>query len=108
MSTQFAQFIVSNKIHLRQKFESGNRVWIRNECQTSSGIHHIANIVGADFVRQVTQNTENRHARQQRRECVQSGNDGCISIHIVIEFIERWVHNQIPETHGQREKATKE
>lgn len=80
-------------------------VYLPNKCKTCSRIHHVANIIGSDFMCQMTQNAENGYSRQQRCECVQRGDDRRISIHIVIEFIERRVHNQITKAHSQREEA---
>lgn len=96
---------ISNPIYLRHKLESCNCIGITDECESSAWIDHIANVIGANFMCQMTQNAEYRNARNQRCEGIQRCHNCRIPIHIVFEFIERRVHNQIAKAHGQREET---
>lgn len=91
--------------NLWYEFKSGNRVWIGYECKTSAAFHHLTDICYAAFVCQMAQYTEYRETCQHRCECVQCGDDRCISVYIVIEAIEWSIHNQITKAYGQWEEA---
>lgn len=69
---------------------------------------YLSDVGRAGLVRQMTQNAEYRETGQQTGERVQRRNNGRITVHIVLEAIERRIHNQVAEAHGQREKALRD
>lgn len=92
-------------MNLRREGESRNSIWIGNECHSRSTFYDRLDVVGVHFMRQMTQNAENRATGQYWCECVQRSNNRRIAVHIMVEFIERRVHDDIAEANGQREEA---
>lgn len=52
----------------------------------------------------MTENTENGASSHERSECIQCRDDFHVSVDVVIEFVERSIHDDVTEANGQREE----
>lgn len=91
--------------HLRQVLEPGDRVRVGDERESGASLDDLGDVVGADFVRQMPQNAEYSHSGQQRRERVDARHNRRVTVHVVIESVERCIHDEVAEADGQREEA---
>lgn len=57
--------------HLRNEFEFGDCVRVRDECETSAALDDRTDVFHAEVVRQIPENAENGDARNQTSACVQ-------------------------------------
>lgn len=90
---------------LWQSFEFGDGIGVRDERQAGTSFDHTTNIICANLMRQVSQNTEDRESGQQRGGCVQQSYNCGIAIDIVTELVEGRVHDDVAKADGQRVEA---
>lgn len=90
---------------LRQLLELCNGIGIRDESQTSSSLHHTANVIGADFMCQMSQDAKDREAGEEGGRRIQGSHNRGIPMDVVAKFVEGRIHDYVAKANGEGVEA---